>query len=68
MATDTQSLQTLVELLVDGHSVRDVLIALRETCDAKADHLRTNWQDSHAAKCWDKAAIQCGNVAERVEV
>jgi len=47
------NLDTL-ESMTDKNDVHYVLETLAEVCSAKADHLRTNWQDEHTARHWEK--------------
>jgi hypothetical protein len=49
-----------LEAFVDRHGLDRVLEALERICYAKADHLRTNWQDAPAAKTWERAATKIG--------
>jgi|TARA_R110000824_G_scaffold11785_6_gene51750 hypothetical protein len=48
--------QQQIELLVDRHSVTEVIAALVEVCQAKADHINTNWQDTLSAAHWNHLA------------
>lgn len=53
-----QHLADQLETLVDRHGLPQVLEALAMVCSAKADHLRTNWQDDGPqARAWDNAAV-----------
>ena len=56
-----------LEDLVDEYGLSDVLRKLSDICGEKADHLRTNWQDSTSADRWDKAYILLNTLAERVK-
>lgn len=51
-----------LEALVDRMSLSVVLEALAEICHEKAEHLRSEWQDSMTASWWDDK----GNRIERV--
>lgn len=51
-----QTHQDQLEQLVDAYGIADVLGILMEICAGKAEHLRVNWQDDNAAKCWDKCS------------
>jgi hypothetical protein len=42
-----------LEAMVDKHGLAYVTELLSEICDAKADHLASNWQDEVAAKEWE---------------
>ena len=46
-----------LEVLVDANGLEAVLTALEEICEAKADHLASNWQDYKAAKQWLKVGV-----------
>jgi len=50
------ALEGAVEGLVDSYGLGAVLQALVSMCHGKADHLRSNWQDEHGARVWEKAA------------
>jgi hypothetical protein len=50
------ALQYEIEELIDKHGLHDVTRALTDTCIAKGDHLRDNWQDKAGAKIWLSAA------------
>jgi hypothetical protein len=48
-----------LEALIDRRGIEDVLIAVSEICDAKSEHIQTNWQDATLALRW---ATLCGAV------
>jgi hypothetical protein len=48
-----------LEALIDRRGIEDVLIAVSEICDAKSEHISTNWQDATLALRW---ATLCGAV------
>ena len=60
------ALQGVLEDLIDQHGLTAVLTEIREICDGKGDHLRSNWQDEPNARIWDRAAVQIGNTADRL--
>lgn len=65
MSTEPMSIEKtkhLLEALVDRMSLSVVLEALAEVCHEKAEHLRSEWQDSLTASWWDDK----GNRIERV--
>ena len=66
MITPQQKLT--LEHLVDSTSLSDVLAALAEVCDDKAEHLLSSWQDEPAAKAWQKAASRVDECAHSVAV
>jgi hypothetical protein len=45
-----------LEDYIDRTSLSSVLNLLSAIADEKAEHIRTNWQDSITAAKWDKAA------------
>lgn len=57
-----------LEDAIDRYSLSDVLGTLANICSAKADHLRSNWQDENAAKEWDRAATLCSGASDKVNV
>ena len=46
----------VLEALVDRAGLRNVVYALACIARAKAEHIRTNWQDDLLAKLWDRNA------------
>ena len=48
-----------LEALVDASNLTAVVQALSEICDAKAEHIATNWQDDPLARAW---AWACGTL------
>ena len=49
----------ILEEMIDRKSLWEVLEALHEICYAKAEHLRANWQDTEAAREWERAGEAC---------
>lgn len=45
-----------IEAMIDKSDLRTVLDAIVAICQAKADHLRTNWQDQVDAGAWEHDA------------
>jgi hypothetical protein len=41
-----------LEKLIDAYGLSDVIHCLERICDAKAEHVATNWQDTRLAKAW----------------
>ncbi len=68
MTTLTPAQLIDLETLLDSTSLQALLTALRDICDAKADHIQENWQDTGLANAWNKAAVQVGNCAGRTGV
>jgi hypothetical protein len=48
--------QDQLEELIDRYGIADVLHCLMRICDAKAEHVASNWQDASLAKRWAKLA------------
>lgn len=44
-----------LESLIDSTNLQSVLMGLSEICGEKAEHIRTNWQDTQTARVWDTA-------------
>lgn len=55
-----QNLDTL-EKMIDENTIIEVLDLLAEVCSAKADHVRTNWQDETLGQAWDESAARILN-------
>jgi len=47
-----------IEALMDACQVGGMLDLMAEVASAKADHVRSNWQDEKTAKVWDKIATK----------
>jgi hypothetical protein len=45
-----------LEKLIDAASLSCVMEDLIAICHAKADHLRSNWQDESTARVWERDA------------
>ncbi len=48
--------KTELELMIDKHGMRAVLLALTDIAYEKAEHVMTNYQDKPLAKAWESAA------------
>ena len=55
-----------LETMVDKVGLRNVVYALAHICDAKAEHIRTNWQDHALAKKWENDAVKLDQLADRI--
>lgn len=53
-----------LESVLDQSSMPEILNMLARICNEKAEHLASNWQDEHAAKCWERAASRIASCAE----
>ena len=49
----SQEAQDRLEEILDAIGVSETMVNLAAVCFAKADHLRSNWQDERTAKAWD---------------
>lgn len=49
-------LETVLESLVDQHTLGAVLAAIETVVREKAEHIATNWQDERYAAHWLRAA------------
>lgn len=47
-----------IEALMDTWNVGGMLDLMAEVASAKADHIRSNWQDETTAKAWDRMAAR----------
>lgn len=56
MSRTTREMTSELESFVDEFGVQAVLRALEEISIAKAEHLRSDWQDAGAAQAWERAA------------
>jgi hypothetical protein len=60
-------LQNEIEALLDRHPIDELVAALAEVCDHKADHVMSNWQDKHLAKLWQRNAIALNQVQAKLQ-
>lgn len=63
MVLTNDELAERLEKLVDARSMASVLQTLAEIAEAKAEHVRTNWQDKTLAKEWDKIGRRVSKLA-----
>jgi hypothetical protein len=47
---------TELELFIDRDGIQAVLLAVEVVCNAKADYLRSTWQDAARARAWGRMA------------
>lgn len=52
-----------IERMIDQSSLSAVLESIADICHAKADHLKSAWQDEAAAKQWLRAAARLDTLA-----
>ena len=55
-----------LEAMVDKVGLRNVVFALSHICDAKAEHIHSNWQDHALAKHWENDAHKLDAIANRL--
>lgn len=58
--------QETLEALVDRHGLFSVLNCLSGICGRKAEHIKSNWQDSNLAENWESAESAIDAAASRV--
>lgn len=61
----TQQQMEGLEALLDSLGTEQFFCALSEICDAKADHVASNWQDELLANRWGRLATKVAHIAER---
>jgi len=66
--TDKLKLELIETTLIDQHSVIDLLAAIAEICEGKAEHLRHNWQDDNSARAWEHAASLIDKLTLKIDV
>lgn len=60
--------RTVLEQMVDNHSLENVILALALICSDKADHIQTNWQDAKLADEWNRAGTAMIHASESPRV
>ena len=65
MALDGHDKQ--LEDLIDIYGLKDTLDTVAHICDAKAEHLSTDWQDEMKANVWARNANRIRNMALTLE-
>lgn len=68
MRTITDGEKLALEALIDAVGLHSVLNAVAVTCNEKAEHVRSNWQDNVLALRWDRAGLRVGRVAGHQDV
>lgn len=48
-----EQFQNELEALMDKGGIRLMLDSIAAICSAKADHIRSNWQDEMLARAWE---------------
>ena len=45
-----------IETIIDRVGMLCFINTVVDICEEKADHIRSNWQDKHLAKVWERKA------------
>ncbi len=45
-----------IEAIIDRVGMLCFINTVIDICEEKADHIRSNWQDKHLAKVWERKA------------
>ncbi len=64
---DRETIRDDIEGMIDRLSLYDVLDAVVEICELKAEHLESNWQDATSAKRWRKYGKMVSGVCDHLE-
>lgn len=59
--------QRILEAFIDRRGLAAVVDALGIICGEKADHVRSNWQDSRTASAWQRRAGQLDRLAATIK-
>jgi len=54
-----------IEHAIDTGNVTQVLTAIRDICNGKAEHVATNWRDSVLARHWADLATIADKAADK---
>lgn len=65
---DYPKLKDELEHIVDQMTLGTTIVALSEIAYDKAEHLRSNWQDSLAARVWERAGAKLDKIANQMDV
>jgi len=57
-----------LEAILDSSKLDRVVYALGEICWAKAEHLRSNWQDEELARRWEVAGNGLTNFSIKYQI
>jgi hypothetical protein len=60
---ERSDLEDVLESIVDQTGLAGTIEALATVCVAKAEHLKSNWQDAVAARPWTRIAFRLDSVA-----
>jgi hypothetical protein len=56
-----------LEALIDRYGIADVLHCIERICDAKAEHVAVNWQDTTNAKRWSRYADAISRIRIKIK-
>lgn len=56
-----------LEKLIDIYGLHGLMAGLADVCQAKAEHLRVEWQDPQTGHTWDKAANRFANLGTKLD-
>ena len=59
-------IEVALEGLIDKSSVKTVLEAITDICNAKASHIRSNWQDEPLARSWEREANTIDRILPKI--
>jgi hypothetical protein len=54
-----------IEAMIDSVGLSDMVSIMSDICYAKAEHLRSNWQDEHNAEIWVRAGTVLNSASGR---
>lgn len=55
-----------IECAMDRVRMPQLMCAIAQICQSKAEHVRSNWQDESLAKVWDKRGAHFEDWASRI--
>lgn len=61
-----ESIQDRLESILDEVGMEYLLDSLIDVCYAKAEHVESNWQDTHMAKGWNLTAINLDHAKAKI--
>lgn len=62
-----QETKDQLEIIIDSNGLNAVIDALAAIACEKADHIRSNYQDEHLAKSWEKDQKRLDSIMEKIE-
>lgn len=55
-----------LEVIIDRHGLKKVLVMMSDIAYAKADHIRETWEDKGLAQEWERDASKLDNLASKI--